>query len=92
MSRLSSGLDEDPTPKKVLYAKSGPMADWSRGGVKTFFGGLIPEISFHAWEAGMQFQYLSQICFDLVNRVRLIEDSQNRPPQVNEHNLFLFEI
>ena len=28
----------DPTPKKVLYAKSGTMPDRSWQGVKTFFG------------------------------------------------------
>ena len=42
VSRLSSGLDplrfRDPTPKKVLYAKSAPMSDRSWQGVKTFFG------------------------------------------------------
>ena len=56
-SGLSSGLDprisRDPTPKKVLYAKSGPMYDRSWQGVKTFFGvgspnlkGSNPEESF----------------------------------------------
>ena len=42
VSRLSSGLDpqisRDPTPKKVLYAKSAPMPDRSWRRVKTFFG------------------------------------------------------
>ena len=28
----------DPTPKKVLYAKSAPMSERSWQGVKTFFG------------------------------------------------------
>ena len=41
MSRLSSGLDpqisRDPTPKKVLCAKSAPMSDRSWQGLKTFF-------------------------------------------------------
>ena len=57
MSRLSSGLDpwmsRDPTPKKVLYAKSDPMSDRSWRRVKTFFGvgslivkGSNPEESF----------------------------------------------
>ena len=46
VSRLSSGLDpwisRDPTPKKVLYAKSGPMSDrsWRR---QDFLRGWIPE-------------------------------------------------
>ena len=34
----------DPTPKKVLYAKSAPMSDRSWQGVKTFFRGWIPKI------------------------------------------------
>ena len=42
VSRLSSGLDprisRDPTPKKVLHAKSAHMSDGSWQGVKTFFG------------------------------------------------------
>ena len=42
LSRLSSGLDpqmsRDPTPKKVLYAKSAPMSDRSWQSVKSFFG------------------------------------------------------
>ena len=57
VSRLSSGLDpqksRDPTPKKVLYAKSTPMSDRSWQSVKTFFRvgspnikGSIPEESF----------------------------------------------
>ena len=57
VSRLSSGRDpwisRDPTPKKVLYAKSAPMSDGSWQGVKTFFGvgsrnlkGSNPEESF----------------------------------------------
>ena len=41
VSRLSSGLDpqisRDPTPKKVLYAKSAPMSDMTWRGVKIFF-------------------------------------------------------
>ena len=34
----------DPTPKKVLYAKSAPMSDRSWQGVKTFFGVGSPNI------------------------------------------------
>ena len=34
----------DPTPKKVLYAKSGPMSDRSWQGVKTFFGVGSPKV------------------------------------------------
>ena len=48
VSRLSSGLDpqmsRDPTPKKVLYAKSALMSDRSWQGVKTFFGVGSPNI------------------------------------------------
>ena len=34
----------DPTPKKVLNAKSGPMSDRSWQGVKTFFGVGSPNL------------------------------------------------
>ena len=34
----------DPTPKKVLYAKSAPRYDRSWQGVKTFFGVGSPNI------------------------------------------------
>ena len=34
----------DPTPKKVLYAKLGPMSDRSLRRVKTFFGVGSPNI------------------------------------------------
>ena len=45
VSRLSLGLDlsisRDPTPKKVLYAKSGPMSD-KLGDVSRLSSGLDP--------------------------------------------------
>ena len=48
------GKGRDPTPKKVLHAKSGPMYDRSWQGVKTFFGvgslnlkGSNPEEKFY---------------------------------------------
>ena len=82
-SRLSSGLDpwisRDPTPKKVLYAKSGPMYDRSwrgqdflRGGIPKYQG-IQPRRKFY-----MQSQHLCLTGLGNVSRL-----SSGLDPQIS---------